>query len=166
MPQGIHRDVRAAGRRATAFASLRQRTTAGDLVVAETGVVDGRRTSQRGDAGSGRRNVAVCAPKNRSIAPESPDGRVDAKRQLPEELGGDEEARRAGLFPQVEQHAYVPDQQERPSDQTEPGHAPRDETGAVHQVAEDQSVPDGNDEAGAEEERPVLELSERDGEVG
>ena len=49
---------------------------------------------------------------------------------------------------------------------SEPGHAPRDEAGLVHQVAEDQPVSKGDDESGAEQERPVLELRERDGEVG
>ena len=60
----------------------------------------------------------------------------------------------------------MPDQEERPSDQSEPGHPPRDEAGLVHQIAEDQPVPKGDDESGAEQERPVLELRERDGEVG
>ena len=69
----------------------------------------------------------------------------------PQELGGDQEPRRAGWLAPVEEHAYLPDQKERPSDQTEPGHAPRDETGAVHHVAEDQPVPDGDDEARAKE---------------
>ena len=58
------------------------------------------------------------------------------------------------------------EEEKRPSDQSQPGHASRDEAGAVHQVAEDQPVPEGDDEAGAEQERPVLERGERDGEVG
>ena len=56
-------------------------------------------------------------------------------------------------------------EEDRPSDQSEPGHAPRDEAGPVHQVAEDQPVPKGNDESGAEQERPVLERGEREGSV-
>ena len=73
---------------------------------------------------------------------------------------------RAGLVPPVEEHADVPDQEERPSDQSEPGHASRDEAGVVHQVAEDQPVPEGDDHPRAEQERPVLQRGERDGEVG
>ena len=46
----------------------------------------------------------------------------------------------------------------------EPGHAPRDEAGLVHQIAEDQPVSEGNDESGAEQERPVLKRGQRDGE--
>src|SRR3954471_2251590 len=38
-----------------------------------------------------------------------------------------------------------------PADQTEPGHAARDEAGRVHQVAEDQPVPKGDDEPGPEQ---------------
>jgi hypothetical protein len=60
----------------------------------------------------------------------------------------------------------LPIQEQRPSDQSEPRHAARDEAGAVHEVAEDQPVPEGDDEPGAEQERPVLERCERDGEVG
>ena len=37
---------------------------------------------------------------------------------------------------------------------------------SVHQVAEDQPVPKGDDEPGAKQERPVLERRQRDGEVG
>ena len=40
--------------------------------------------------------------------------------------------------------------------QSEHGHAPWDETGAIHQVAENQPVADWNGEPWAEEERPVL----------
>ena len=69
-------------------------------------------------------------------------------------------------IPRVEEDADVSDQEERPSDQPEPGHAARYETGAVHQVAEDQPVPEGDDEAGAEQERPVLERREGNGEIG
>ena len=64
---------------------------------------------------------------------------------------------------QSKSDAEVPEQEERPSDQPEPGHAPRDEAGAVHQVAEYQPVPEGDDESGAEQEGPVLERCERDG---
>src|SRR4051794_36438912 len=98
--------------------------------------------------------------------PEPPTGRVDAEQQLPQELGGYEEACRAGLLPPVEERADVPDQEEWPSDQTEPRHAARDEAGRVHQVAEDQPVAEGDDESGAEQKRPILERSEGDGEVG
>ena len=50
--------------------------------------------------------------------------------------------------------------------QSEHGHAPWDEPGAVHQVAEDQPVADRNGEPWTEEKRPVLEGGERDGEIG
>ena len=75
-------------------------------------------------------------------------------------------ADRPVCIPPVEEHADVPDQEERPSDQSEPGHPSRDEAGLVHQVAEDQPVPEGDDQPRAEQERPVLERGEGDGEVG
>ena len=59
----------------------------------------------------------------------------------------------------------LPKQEQRPSDESEPGHTPRDEARPVRQVAEDQPVPERDDESGTEEERPVLERGERDGEV-
>jgi hypothetical protein len=67
------------------------------------------------------------------------------------------------LLPPVEQHPEVPEQEERSSDQAEPGHAARDETGLVHQVAQDQAVSERDDESGAEQLAPVLERSEREG---
>src|SRR5215203_4208865 len=114
--------------------------------------------------GVGLRSHRAARRNDRSILPESQDRRVDPEEQLPQELGGDQE-RHAGWLPPVEEHADVPDQKEWPSDQSEPGHAPRDEAGAVHQVAEDQPVPKGDDEPRAEQERPILERGERDGEV-
>ena len=59
-----------------------------------------------------------------------------------------------------------PIQEEWPPDQSEPCHAAGDEAGLVHQVAEYQSVPKGDDESGAKQKRPVLERRERDAEVG
>ena len=58
-----------------------------------------------------------------------------------------------------------PTKQQRPADQTEPGHAARDEPGRVHEVAQEQPVPEGNDESGAEQSRPVLQRSQGHGEV-
>ena len=81
--------------------------------------------------------------------------------------GIDEEARdRAAGLPPLEEIAGARDEEERPSDHPEPGHAPRDEAGAIHQVAEDQPVSEGNREPWAEQERPVLQGGERDGKIG
>src|SRR6187399_573665 len=80
--------------------------------------------------------------KDRRVLPEAPDGAVDAEERLPDDLRDDREPRNdAARVPPVEEHAEAPEQEERPSDHSEPGHAPWNETGAVHQVAEDQSVP-------------------------
>src|ERR671915_2360336 len=98
-----------------------------------------------------------CSP------PESPNGRVDPQQQLPQELGGYQKSHRAGSLPPVEEHAEALHQEHWPADQTEPGQAARDEPGRVHQVAEEQPVPEGDDESGAEQSRPVLERSEGDG---
>src|SRR5690348_10580766 len=101
--------------------------------------------------------MSTFSPREDRRGPaESPNGRVGPEQQLPQELGGYEEARRTGLLPQAEEHAEVADQQEWSADQTQPGHAARDEAGRVHQVAEDQPVPEGDDESGAEQERPIL----------
>jgi hypothetical protein len=43
----------------------------------------------------------------------------------------------------------IPERDEWPPDKSEPGHASRHETGAVHQVTEYQSIPPADDEAGA-----------------
>ena len=50
---------------------------------------------------------------------------------------------------------------ERASDHSQPGQASRHQAGSVHQVAQDQPVPDADDEAGPELERPVLDRGER-----
>ena len=50
-----------------------------------------------------------------------------------------------------------------PPIEPEPVHAPRHEPGAVHHVAEDQPVPQADDPARPEEERPVLDRRERVG---
>ena len=70
------------------------------------------------------------------------------------------------FVPPVEEHADVPDQKQRPADQSKPWHPSRDEAGLIHQVTEDQPVPEGDDHSGAEQERPILERRERDGEIG
>ena len=91
------------------------------------------------------------------VLPEPPDGAVDAEERFPDELGNYQDVHQTGLIPRVEEHAYVPEQEERPPDESEPGHAPGNEAGLVHQVAEDQAVPEGDDHSRAEQERPVLE---------
>ena len=115
-----------------------------------------------------RRVASTCADSGRIvmstfgrredgyIPSKCPNGGVDPERQLPQELRDYEDVHRAGWIRQVEEHAYVPNQEEWPPDQPEPGHAARDEAGAVHQVAEDQPVPEGDDESGAKQKRPVL----------
>jgi hypothetical protein len=47
------------------------------------------------------------------------------------------------------------------ADEAEHGHAPRDETGHPHQVAEDDPVADADAEAGGEQERPVVDGHQR-----
>jgi hypothetical protein len=43
------------------------------------------------------------------------------------------------------------------ADEPQHGHAPRHQAGPVHQEAEQQPVADADDEARAEQERPVLD---------
>jgi hypothetical protein len=62
--------------------------------------------------------LAVVCVDDRNT-PEPPDGCVDAERQLPQELGDDQDVHRAGRVPPVEEHAEVPNQEERPSDQSD-----------------------------------------------
>ena len=65
--------------------------------------------------------------KDRTIPPEPPESAVEADEQLPDGLRHYKDARRASCLPQVEEHAKLPNQKEWPSDETEPGHASRDE---------------------------------------
>src|SRR5215213_5338637 len=99
----------------------------------------------RNPAGSGRRGAAPGWAEDPGVLLEPPDRAVDAEERLPDEFRDDENAYQAGLVPPVEEHPEVPEQQERSSYQSKPGHAARDEAGAVHQVAEDQPVSEGDD---------------------
>ena len=83
----------------------------------------------------------------RSVSPSgSPRSRSRCRGTLPDELRDRTRTCTVPLcVPPVEQHADVGEEEKRPTDQSEPGHAARDEAGAVHQVAEDQSVPQRND---------------------
>src|SRR3984957_16319213 len=93
---------------------------------------------------------------------ESLDHEVDAQRQLPEDLRDRRDELRCGAWlDDVEQHGGPRDDDQRTSDQAQDRHAPRHEAGAVHQVTQDQPVPDADDPARPEQERPVVDRDER-----
>ncbi len=60
-----------------------------------------------------------------------------------------------------EQDADDPSDEQGTGDEPQHGHAPWHESGAVHQVAQNQPVPDADDEAGSEQERPIMERDQR-----
>ena len=65
-----------------------------------------------------------------------------------------------------EELAEIRNEKEWTPDQTQQWHPARNEAGSVHQITEDQPVANGDDEAGTEQEGPILERRERNGEVG
>ncbi len=86
--------------------------------------------------------------------PESFDGEVDAKRQLPQELRDCRNPLpRTGELEDVEQHGDPRGANQRTSDEPQHGHPPWHQAGAVHQVAQYQPVPKADNEAGSEQER-------------
>src|SRR5262249_54144801 len=103
----------------------------------------------------------------RRVLPEPPDGAVDAEEELPDELRDRQKTlHRAVDVPPAEDRSCPRNDDERPSDESEPRHLSWDQPGSVHDVTEDQPVPPADDPVGAELERPILERRERDGEVG
>src|SRR5919109_1379926 len=81
---------------------------------------------------------------------------VDAERELPNDLGNRRDPLHdsAGVV-EVEQHAGPREGLERTSDQSQQRQSPRRQAGPVHQVAQDEPVPDPDNPAGPELERPV-----------
>jgi hypothetical protein len=63
----------------------------------------------------------VRAPDRIGESRLNPQSAVDAKQRLPDELRDHQEAHPARLIPPVEEHADVPEQEERSADQPEPG---------------------------------------------
>src|SRR5687768_381182 len=103
---------------------------------------DPARSSQAG-VHPARMMMSLFAPREDGRSPsESPNGRVDAQQQLPQELGSYEKGHHAGPLPPVEEHAQALHQEHWAANQTEPGHPARDEPGGVHEVAEEQPVPE------------------------
>jgi hypothetical protein len=93
---------------------------------------------------------------------ESFDHEVDAKRQLPDEFRDCRDDLRCGArLEDVEQHSGPRGDDQRTSDEPQDRHAPRYEARSVHQVAQDQPVPDADDPARPEQERPVVDRDER-----
>src|SRR5215210_2422698 len=81
--------------------------------------------------------------KDRSRWIESPHDRPDAERQLPEELRhGRDALQRPPCLDDPEQHADPRSDDQGAADEPKHGHAPWNESGAVHQVAENQPVAD------------------------
>ena len=115
--------------------------------------------------GHRRRAIASLGLEDRSIAPETPDGAVDAEEELPQELGDRCDAlqrtQRAARMVPAEQDCRPGRDEQRPADESEPRHPPRHEPCPVHHVAEDQPVPQADDPAGPQQERPVLDRRER-----
>ena len=64
---------------------------------------------------------------------------------------------RASVLPQVEQDADPGKGDEGAADESQHGKAAWHQAGPVHQVGQDQPVADADDEAGAEQERQVLD---------
>ena len=90
------------------------------------------------------------------------DDGVDAERQLPDELrDGRDGLRRAAFVDYVEHHPEPRNADESASDESQYRQASRHEAGPVHQVAKDQPVPDAENEAGTEYERPIANRDER-----
>ena len=57
--------------------------------------------------------------------------------------------------------AAIPPEKNGTGDEPQHGHAPRHQAGPVHQPAEDEPVPDADNEARAQQERPVMECDQR-----
>ena len=90
------------------------------------------------------------------------DDEPDAERQLPNELRDDHEApQHAQRLEDPEQYAHETGEEHRTRDEPQYGHAPWNQAGAVHQVAQDQPVADAHREAGPEQERPTMERDQR-----
>src|SRR6185312_17442387 len=102
-----------------------------------TAIAELRATSLASVANRGPSSCGARDRQDRRVAPETPDGAVDAEERLPDELGDDQDVHHAGLVPPVEQDTEVAEQEQRSADEPEPGHAARNEPGLVHEVAED-----------------------------
>src|SRR4051812_13542974 len=87
---------------------------------------------------------------------------VDADRRLPDDLRDrEQELRRPGGLEGAEHHGDPRQAQQRAADEPEHRQPAWQQAGGVHQVAEDQSVADADDEAGAEQEGRVVDGDER-----
>src|SRR3954451_24237604 len=110
-----------------------------------------------------RRMFFACVRfKDRRLAPEAPDGAVDAEEQLPRGFGNRREALEAAArvaAPEHDDRSRQDDQ--RAPDEPEPRPRPWHELCAVHHVPEDQSVSPADDPTGPEDERPVLDRRKR-----
>src|SRR5919112_5330246 len=81
---------------------------------------------------------------------ESLDDQPDAKRQLPNELRDDHDAPQHRRWLEgPEQYADETGKEHGAGDEPQYGHATWNESGGVHQVAQDQPVADAHNEAGA-----------------
>jgi hypothetical protein len=94
--------------------------------------------------------------------PESFKDQVNAKRRLPSDLREcrDDLPRRACLE-DAEHDGDPRSADQRTSDEPQHGHPPWHQAGSVHQVAEQESVPDADNEAGSEQRRPIIDRDQR-----
>jgi hypothetical protein len=93
---------------------------------------------------------------------EALDHEVDAERQLPHELRGRREVLQRGVrLDDAEQCGGPASEEHGTCDEPQQGHAPRHQAGPVHQPAKDQPVPDADNEARPEQERPVMDRDQR-----
>ena len=68
---------------------------------------------------------------------------------------------RGAWLADVKQHGDPRSAQQGTCDEPQYGHAPWHQAGPVHQVAQDQPVPDADNEAWPEEESPIMDRDER-----
>ena len=111
-----------------------------------------------GPAAQAGRGVMVASSRRIGAARKPDDGAVHAERTAPTGTPGSWRCPAAGHRPRRRRTARRSPrgQDERPSDQPEQRHARRHQLRPVHQVAQDEPVPDADDEARPEQERPVL----------
>src|SRR5262249_36371806 len=92
----------------------------------------------------------------------SPDNEVEPERRLPDDLRDRQQTLRSRLaVVDAEQRTACGDGRQRAAGQAEQREAPRDETGAGHQGAEDAAVADPRAEPGPEQKRPLVERDKR-----
>ena len=90
------------------------------------------------------------------------DDEPDAERELPDELREDPDHLPHGArLDDPEHRGGRIRTQHRTRDEPQHGQAPRHQAGSVHQVAQQHPVPDADDEAGPERERPSMHRDER-----